>query len=151
MPFSDLTIKRSDIDGVMGSTFKNYPDPGTNLKLSDTDSTKLTNALRELKLDLQEDMSDLLDDGDEFDTFTEILDALYDADTENMLKLVLVYKFLELFFRDDSVSPDDNKARLSDEFGAKYFHYLRRTESWLRGRLSTKKVPIRYTLRHGYG
>ena len=149
MAFSSVTITRSDIDSAEGSTLQ-YHSSGTTLGLSEHDDDVLSNAKNELELDLSEKAQHLVND-EVYANATAALDALADVDDNNMLKQLLLYKFLELFFNDDASTPESGQAQKARQYEGKYFHYLDRTVDHLMSKLDPPQRNRSYRAMHGYG
>ena len=151
MPFSSLTLTRSDIDSFEGQTFKDvYVTAGSStLNISEFDDETLTKANEELKTDILEKTTDFLND-DTYDTQTALLDALYDVDDENLLKNLLTYKFFELWFFQDANHEESFAFRKFTYYRSKYQHYLHINTKRLAGLLSDPKNAPRIQMRSTY-
>jgi len=151
MSFSSLTLTRSDIDSFEGQTFQgvNVTSGGTTLNISEFDDETLTKANEELKTDILEKTTDFLND-DSYDTQTELLDAIYDADDENLLVNLLAYKFFELWFFQDATHEESFAFRKFTYYRSKYQHYLHINIKRLCGLLDTPKNAPRIKMRSTY-
>lgn len=152
MPFSSLTLTRNDIDAFEGETFRdvNVTASGTTLGISVRDTLVLDKAKSELQTDILEKMNKFVVD-ETYATETALLDAIYDADDENLLTNVLTYKFLELWFQQDATNTDGFAYEKAGRYNAKYLHYLHINLQRLGSRLTTVKILPRYRMRSSYG
>lgn len=152
MPFSALTLTRSDIDAFEGETFRdvNVTGSGTTLNISLRDTLVLDKAKSELQTDILEKMNKYVVDGS-YATETALLDALYDADSESLLVNLLTYKFLELWFQQDATNMDGFAFDKAGRYNAKYLHYLQINLQRLGGKLTTVRMVPRYRMRSSYG
>ena len=96
MAFSDLTLTRNNIDALEELTFKgvNVTAGTTALNLSEKDNLILGKAIKLLKTDILENLREYINDST-YATETALLDAIYAADSEELLVDLLSYKFLE--------------------------------------------------------
>ena len=93
MPFSSLTLTRDDIDAFEEMTFigTDVAAPST-LGLSESDGLMLSKSIKMLKTDILEELRSYVND-ETYATELDLLNAIYDVDSEELLKDVLVYKF----------------------------------------------------------
>lgn len=152
MPFSALTITRDDINAFEGETFRdlNVTGVGTTLNLSLRDTIILDKAKGELQTDILERLHKLIED-EVYATENELLDAIYDVDTESLLKNVLTYKFLEIWFQQDATNVNSFGYEKFKFYYRKYVHYLSINLRRLAGSLSTPRTVPRYRMRSIYG
>lgn len=151
MAFSNLTLSRSDIDSFEGQTFQDvYVTTGSStLNISEFDDETLTKANEELKTDILEKTTEYLND-DTYSTQTELLDALYDVDDENLLKNLLAYKFFELWFFQDANHEESFAFNKFRYYRAKYQNYLSANIKRLSGLLDQPKDSGRIRMRSTY-
>lgn len=152
MAFSALTLTRDDIDAFEGETFRdlNVTTSGTTLGLSSRDTLVLDKAKLELQTDILERMQRYISDGTYADE-TSLLDAIYEKDDEDLLKNVLAYKFLELWFQQDATNRDSLAFAKATMYYRKYSHYVQINVRRLAGLLSTPREMPRYRMRSAYG
>ena len=152
MAFNDLTLTRSDINAFEGETFRdvNVTGVGTTLNLSLTDTLVLDKAKSELQSDILDKLQTYVSDGT-YASETALLDALYAVDDQNLLKNVLTYKFLELWFYQDATNEDSFAYQKTGHYYQKYSNYLAINLKRLSGSLSTPKIVPRMRMRSSYG
>lgn len=148
MAYSDLTITRNDIDGYEGVTFDSY-DAGTTLGLGQRDSFVLDEAKKELKSDVLDKTSQYWRDGD-YATETALLDAIYAADSDSLLKTLLTYKFLTLWFFQDAQNAESLSYSKAQTYHHKYVRYLDINVGRIISNLSTPRQAPRYKFQHGF-
>jgi len=152
MAFSDLTLTRNDIDAFEGETFRdlNVTDVGTTLNISVRDTLVLDRSKAELESDIIERLQTYLADGT-YATETALLDALYSADDQDLLKNLLAYKFFELWFQQDATHQDSMAFNKAGRYYHKYTNYLQINLQRLAGSLSTPRQVPRFRMRSAYG
>lgn len=152
MAFSNLTLTRDDIDAFEGETFRdvNVVSVGSTLGLSSRDTLVLDKAKLELQTDILERMQKYISD-ETYPTETALLDAIHDKDDEELLKNVLVYKFLELWFQQDATNQDSLAFAKATMYYRKYSQYVQINVRRLAGLLSTPREMPRYRMRSAYG
>lgn len=152
MAFSALTLTRDDIDAFEGETFRdlNVTASGTTLGLSERDTLVLDKAKLELQTDILERMQTHIADGT-YPSETALLDAIYEKDDEELLKNVLCYKFLELWFQQDATNRDSLAFAKATMYYRKYSHYVQINVRRLAGLLATPKQMPRYRMRSTFG
>jgi hypothetical protein len=152
MAFSSLTLTRSDINAFEGETFRdlNVTGVGTTLNLSLTDTLVLDKAKSELQTDILDSLQVYVSDGT-YASETALLDALYDADDQDLLKNTLVYKFLELWFYQDATNEDSFAYQKAGHYYQKYSNYVKINIKRLSGGLATPKIVPRMRMRSSYG
>lgn len=152
MAFSDLTLTRSDIDAFEGETFRdlNVTGVGTTLNISLKDSLVLDRAKMELESDIIEKLQPYIADGT-YASETALLDALYTADDQDLLKNLLAYKFFELWFQQDATHQDSMAFNKAGRYYHRYTNYLKINLQRLSGRLATPKHVPRLRMRSAYG
>lgn len=149
MAYTDLTITRDDIDGYEGVSLDRY-DADTTLKLGDRDSFVLTKAKSELRADVLDMTGQYWRDG-EYAGETELLDALYTADTQGLLKELLALKFLSLWFFQDASNEESLSYSKARSYHHKYVRYLSINIGRVTSYLSKPKSSPRYTFQSTYG
>lgn len=149
MAYSDLTILRSDVDGYEGVTFDAY-DSGSLIGLGLNDDFTLDKAQKELKADILDNTGQLWRDGD-YDSETALLDAIYDADSEGLLKELLALKFLSLWFFQDAQSEESLAYSKARSYHHKYVRYLSINIGRITSNLATPRSAPRYKFQSGYG
>ena len=93
MPFSDLTLTRDNIDALEELTFKGINVGGTSaLNLSEKNNLIPGKAIKLLKTDILDNLQEYINDST-YATETALLDAIYAADSEELLVDLLSYKF----------------------------------------------------------
>ena len=152
MPFSSLTLTRDDIDAFEGETFRdlNVVAAGSTVGISSRDTLVLDKAKSELQTDILEKLGGYVTDGT-YASETALLDALYAVDDQNLLKNVLTYKFLELWFYQDATNEDSFAYQKTGHYYQKYSNYLAINLKRLSGSLSTPKIVPRMRMRSSYG
>lgn len=144
MPYSALTVTRDDINAFEGQTFSNInvTGSGTSLNLSLTDTLVLTKAKEELQSDVMDAAGHYYYDGS-YASMTDLLDAVYAADDNNLLKNLLCYKFLELWFVQDASSEQTFAWQKFQLYHAKYVMRLASNMRIILSNLPTKRsAPI---------
>lgn len=140
MAYSSLTITRDDINSYEGVTFSKYNDYSGTLGLDISDTQVLAAAKREMKTDLIDDVRDLYENGT-YESETAVLDALYAADSDSELEVVLTFKFLELWFKSDSDSMDSLSWENFKLYHQKYLYTKQKALRRLRRELATPASP----------
>lgn len=139
MAWTDLTITRADINAVEGATFELY-DADTTLAIASNDEDVLAMA----KSQLEDDIIRRMDNA----TYTEdgLLDALYEADTRDLLMRMLLYKFLANWFFQDASKEDSLSYAKYREWTGNYYRSLNDGLSGLASKLSTPRNPARFRI-----
>lgn len=152
MAFSSLTLTRDDIDAFEGETFRdlNVTDESSTLGLSSRDTLVLSKAKSELQTDILEKLHTYISD-ETYANETALLDAIESADSEDLLKNVLAYKFFELWFQQDATNMEGMAFSKARTYYGKYVHYLQINLQRLAGSLSTPKSVPRFRMRSSYG
>lgn len=149
MAYSDLDITRDDIDGYEGVTFDSYSS-STFLGLGNRDDSVLSKAKKELRADILDNTGQFWRDGD-YDTETDLLDAIYDADSEELLKELLCLKFLTLWFFQDAQSEGSLSYSKARSYHHKYTRYLGINIGRVTSNLSEPRSAPRFKFRSAYG
>jgi len=140
MPFSSLTLTRDDIDAFEDMTFKNVNVGGSStLGLSENDTLMLARSKTMLQTDIAEELREYVND-ETYANETALLDAIYNADSENLLSDLLTYKFLELWFAQDATHTDSYSYVKAGKYHRMYVQYLRSNLRRLSGLLATPKT-----------
>jgi len=144
MAFSDLTLTRNNIDALEELTFKgvNVTAGTTALNLSEKDNLILGKAIKLLKTDILENLREYINDST-YATETALLDAIYAADSEELLVDVLSYKFLELWFAQDATHQDSFSFTKAGKYYQMYNQYLTANLRRLSGLLTKPKTTPR--------
>jgi hypothetical protein len=144
MAFSDLTLTRNNIDALEELTFKgvNVTTGTTTLNLSEKDNLILGKAIKLLKTDILENLREYINDST-YATETALLDAIYAADSEELLVDVLSYKFLELWFAQDATHQDSFSFTKAGKYYQMYNQYLTANLRRLSGLLTKPKTTPR--------
>ena len=144
MAFSDLTLTRNNIDALEELTFKgiNVTTGTTVLNLSEKDNLILGKAIKLLKTDILENLREYINDST-YATETALLDAIYAADSEELLVDLLSYKFLELWFAQDATHRDSYSYEKARKYYGMYSQYLTANLRRLSGLLSKPKTTPR--------
>ncbi len=144
MAFSDLTLTRNNIDALEELTFKgvNVTTGTTTLNLSEKDNLILGKAIKLLKTDILENLREYINDST-YSTETALLDAIYAADSEELLVDVLSYKFLELWFAQDATHQDSFSFTKAGKYYQMYNQYLTANLRRLSGLLTKPKTTPR--------
>ena len=144
MAFSDLTLTRNNIDALEELTFKgvNVTTGTTVLNLSDKDNLILGKAIKLLKTDILENLREYINDST-YATETALLDAIYAADSEELLVDLLSYKFLELWFSQDATHKESYSFQKAGKYYAMYNQYLTGNLRRLSGLLAKPKTTPR--------
>ena len=144
MAFSDLTLTRNNIDALEELTFKgiNVTTGSTTLNLSEKDNLILGKAIKMLKTDILENLREYINDTT-YSTETALLDAIYAADSEELLVDLLTYKFLELWFSQDATSQDSFSYVKAGTYYRHYNCYLSSNLRRLSGLLAKPKTTPR--------
>jgi hypothetical protein len=144
MAFSDLTLTRNNIDALEELTFKgvNVTTGSTTLNLSEKDNLILGKAIKLLKTDILENLREYINDTT-YSTETALLDAIYDADSEELLVDLLSYKFLELWFAQDATHKDSYSFAKAGKYYQMYNQYLTGNLRRLSGLLAKPKTTPR--------
>jgi hypothetical protein len=144
MAFSDLTLTRNNIDALEELTFKgvNVTTGSTTLNLSEKDNLILGKAIKLLKTDILENLREYINDTT-YSTETALLDAIYDADSEELLVDLLSYKFLELWFAQDATHQDSFSFTKAGKYYQMYNQYLTANLRRLSGLLTKPKTTPR--------
>ncbi len=144
MAFSDLTLTRNNIDALEELTFKgvNVTTGSTTLNLSEKDNLILGKAIKLLKTDILENLREFINDTT-YSTETALLDAIYDADSEELLVDLLSYKFLELWFAQDATHKDSYSFAKAGKYYQMYNQYLTGNLRRLSGLLAKPKTTPR--------
>lgn len=137
MAWANITIARSDIDALEGQAFKDNAY-ASDLALGAHDDDKLILA----KTQLEDDIISKDDDNDY--TESELLEAYADADDRNLLKRALVYKFLHMWFLDDTTSSDSLTAKKASYYERKYIKALALATNNVRSKLTVPKNNKQY-------
>ena len=146
MPYTDLTITRSDIDAYEGVTFANYNETSTTLKIDVNDAQVLAAAQRELKTDLIDKCRHLYENGT-YASEEAVLDDLYANDADKQLEQLLTFKFLELWFKQDSDSKDSLSWDNFQIYHSKYTYFKDIAVRRLMAKLSTPVSSPRIIMR----
>lgn len=143
MPFSALTITRDDVDAFEDLTFKgvNIGSPSV-LGLSENDHLTLAKAKSMLQTDVAEELREYIND-DTYANEGALLDAIYDADSENLLQDLLTYKFFELWFSQDATHKDSFSYAKAGKYYRMYVQYLKSSLRRLSGLLPKPKTVSR--------
>lgn len=125
MAFADLTITRNDVDAFEGQTFVdvNVTSGTTLVNISEKDNLVVDKAKRMLQTDILEELRHYINDAT-YATETVLLDAVDTADSEDMLKDLLTYKFLELWFSQDATHKDSYAYVKAGKYYRMYNQYL---------------------------
>jgi hypothetical protein len=152
MAWSDLTLTRDDIDAFEKQTFRdlNVTVGNTELRLDEKDNLMLSKSKQILESDVADKLQHLIND-ETFASETDLLDGIYGADTRGLLKDLLVYKFLEVWFFQDSTHADSKAMIAAQKYNNMYTHYLDINLRRLSGALSTPKASSHYVFRGTYG
>jgi hypothetical protein len=144
MAFSDLTLTRNNIDALEELTFKgvNVTTGSTTLNLSEKDNLILGKAIKLLKTDILENLREYINDTT-YSTETALLDAIYAADSEELLVDLLSYKFLELWFAQDATHQDSFSFTKAGKYYQMYNQYLTANLRRLSGLLTKPKTTPR--------
>ena len=144
MAFSDLTLTRNNIDALEELTFKgvNVTTGSTTLNLSEKDNLILGKAIKLLKTDILENLREYINDTT-YSTETALLDAIYAADSEELLVDLLSYKFLELWFAQDATHRDSYSYEKARKYYGMYNQYLTANLRRLSGLLAKPKTTPR--------
>jgi hypothetical protein len=144
MAFSDLTLTRNNIDALEELTFKgvNVTTGTTTLNLSEKDNLILGKAIKLLKTDILENLREYINDST-YATETALLDAIYEADSEELLVDLLSYKFLELWFSQDATHKESYSFQKAGKYYAMYNQYLTGNLRRLSGLLAKPKTTPR--------
>jgi hypothetical protein len=144
MAFSDLTLTRNNIDALEELTFKgvNVTAGTTVLNLSEKDNLILGKAIKLLKTDILENLREYINDST-YATETALLDAIYAADSEELLVDLLSYKFLELWFSQDATHKESYSFQKAGKYYAMYNQYLTGNLRRLSGLLAKPKTTPR--------
>ena len=144
MAFSDLTLTRNNIDALEELTFKgvNVTTGTTVLNLSEKDNLILGKAIKLLKTDILENLREYVNDST-YATETALLDAIYAADSEELLVDLLSYKFLELWFSQDATHKESYSFQKAGKYYAMYNQYLTGNLRRLSGLLAKPKTTPR--------
>jgi len=144
MAFSDLTLTRNNIDALEELTFKgvNVTTGTTTLNLSEKDNLILGKAIKLLKTDILENLREYINDST-YATETALLDAIYAADSEELLVDLLSYKFLELWFAHDATHRDSYSFTKAGKYYNMYNQYLTANLRRLSGLLAKPKTTPR--------
>ncbi len=144
MAFSDLTLTRNNIDALEELTFKgvNVTTGTTVLNLSEKDNLILGKAIKLLKTDILENLREYINDST-YATETALLDAIYTADSEELLVDLLSYKFLELWFAQDATHRDSYSFTKAGKYYNMYNQYLTANLRRLSGLLAKPKTTPR--------
>ena len=144
MAFSDLTLTRNNIDALEELTFKgvNVTTGTTVLNLSEKDNLILGKAIKLLKTDILENLREYINDST-YATETALLDAIYAADSEELLVDLLSYKFLELWFAQDATHRDSYSFTKAGKYYNMYNQYLTANLRRLSGLLAKPKTTPR--------
>ena len=144
MAFSDLTLTRNNIDALEELTFKgvNVTTGTTVLNLSEKDNLILGKAIKLLKTDILENLREYINDST-YATETALLDAIYAADSEELLVDLLSYKFLELWFAQDATHQDSFSFTKAGKYYQMYNQYLTANLRRLSGLLTKPKTTPR--------
>jgi hypothetical protein len=144
MAFSDLTLTRNNIDALEELTFKgvNVTTGTTTLNLSEKDNLILGKAIKLLKTDILENLREYINDST-YATETALLDAIYAADSEELLVDLLSYKFLELWFAQDATHRDSYSFTKAGKYYNMYNQYLTANLRRLSGLLAKPKTTPR--------
>ena len=144
MAFSDLTLTRNNIDALEELTFKgvNVTTGTTALNLSEKDNLILGKAIKLLKTDILENLREYINDST-YATETALLDAIYTADSEELLVDLLSYKFLELWFAQDATHRDSYSFTKAGKYYNMYNQYLTANLRRLSGLLAKPKTTPR--------
>ncbi len=144
MAFSDLTLTRNNIDALEELTFKgvNVTTGTTVLNLSEKDNLILGKAIKLLKTDILENLREYINDST-YATETALLDAIYAADSEELLVDLLSYKFLELWFSQDATHRDSYSYEKARKYYGMYNQYLTANLRRLSGLLTKPKTTPR--------
>jgi len=144
MAFSDLTLTRNNIDALEELTFKgvNVTTGTTTLNLSEKDNLILGKAIKLLKTDILENLREYINDST-YATETALLDAIYAADSEELLVDLLSYKFLELWFSQDATHKESYSFQKAGKYYAMYIQYLTGNLRRLSGLLAKPKPTPR--------
>tara|TARA_R100001463_G_C3388627_1_gene206562 strand:- start:48 stop:503 length:456 start_codon:yes stop_codon:yes gene_type:complete len=144
MAFSDLTLTRNNIDALEELTFKgvNVTAGTTALNLSEKDNLILGKAIKLLKTDILENLREYINDST-YATETALLDAIYAADSEELLVDLLSYKFLELWFAQDATHRDSYSFTKAGKYYNMYNQYLTANLRRLSGLLAKPKTTPR--------
>lgn len=105
MAFSNLSVKRENIDALEGNTLKRHTS-GTTIGLTDNDDDMADKAFTEVKVDIFDRASQHFYQGD-YSTKDALLDDLEDVDSDGLIEDLMVLKFLELFFNDEHIGETD--------------------------------------------
>lgn len=145
MAWSDLTITRNNIDSFEKQTFSglNVTTGNTVLNIDEKDNLVLDEALKQLESDVSDSMSYLVND-ETFASEDDLLDAIYAADSKGLLKSLLTYKFLEIWFKQDATHVDSKTYKDAVYYYNKYTHYLPINLQRIAGRLSKPRRNMRY-------
>ena len=144
MAFSDLTLTRNNIDALEELTFKgvNVTTGTTVLNLSEKDNLILGKAIKLLKTDILENLREYINDST-YATETALLNAIYAADSEELLVDLLSYKFLELWFAQDATHRDSYSFTKAGKYYNMYNQYLTANLRRLSGLLAKPKTTPR--------
>lgn len=151
MAWSDLTLTRSDIDAFEKQSFKdlNVTTGNTVLNIDEDDNLVLDKAKLELESDTVDRLKHLINDGT-YANDTALLDAIEAVDTRELLKTVLTYKFLELWFYQDATHNESKAMSNASNYYRKYVDYLAINLQRLSGNLASPKSVGRYQFRSTY-
>tara|TARA_Y100001937_G_scaffold115641_1_gene166678 strand:+ start:339 stop:794 length:456 start_codon:yes stop_codon:yes gene_type:complete len=144
MAFSSLTLTRNNIDALEELTFKgiNVTSGTTTLNLSEKDNLILAKAIKMLKTDILEVLREYINDST-YATETALLDAIHDADSEELLVDLLTFKFLELWFAQDATHKDSYSFAKAGKYYQMYNQYLTGNLRRLSGLLAKPKTTPR--------
>lgn len=148
MAWNDLTLDRDSIDAFEKSTFNglNITTGNTVLGIDEDDNLTLDKAKKMLEADVVDSMRQLVND-ETFATDSAMLDGIIAVDTRELLEDLLTYKFLELWFYQDSTHEDSKSMYSAKKYYRMYSHYLPINLQRLAGELATVKKVNRYEMR----
>ncbi len=151
MSWSSFTITRDDVDAFEKQSFRDLSvtTGNTVLNIDEDDNLVLDKAKQELESDTVDKLRHLINDGT-YASETALLDAIEAVDTRDLLKTLLTYKFLELWFKQDATHMDSKTMQDASTYYQKYVHYLQINLQRLAGALTSPKNVQRFKFRSTY-
>lgn len=141
MSFETLEVRKKRLEAFEGETLKRFVS-NTPLGYTDTDEEMASEAKRQTKIDLYHSGSQLVYGGT-FDSTEDLLNAMAEVDSDEMIELLMSLKFLELFFGDNSMDDSDNSAKKAIYYESKYDQTLKKVSNKLLADLTPSKQPNR--------
>jgi len=151
MAWTDLTITRDDVDAFEKQTFRglNVSTGNQVLGIDEDDNLVVDKSKEMLEADVVDKLQEYVNDGT-YASETALLDAIEAADDGNLLKNLLTYKFLELWFYQSATHNDSKSMMSSRKYYNMYTHYLQINLRRIAGALSSPKQVRRYRMRSSF-